>query len=230
MDTVNIRQAIIAAKQHEQSTAQLAGMLKARVDGLHHAIQLPAENIVPVLLNFVIRYIDHVPEFVDAVDAITERAGLSEHIEPVMMIAREFFAQPPELLAGHEGMDALMDESYLAHRLIEEVNDRFMANTGSHLIPMDMTRSNLIIHHLIGEPFANQLDQAVHLIVNHLEYYEDVFTGESLLQRLNQAAAHWSKDPAEMALSGRHIIHSVCFESNKRTALTGVLHLLQAII
>lgn len=193
MDTVNIRYAISAAKQHEKATAQMARLLGARTSGLHHAIRLPTEHVVPVLLNFVIRYIDHVPEFVDAVDAIAEEAGLEDYTEPVMIIVKEFFAQPPELLDGHNGLDALMDESYLAHRLIEEVNDRFMACSGSPLVPMDMTRSNLIIHHLIGEPFANQLDQAVHLIVNHLDSSEDVFSSGALLQHLSRTT-NWSKE------------------------------------
>ena len=194
MDTVTIRQAINAAKQHEKDTGQLALLLDARTDGLHHAIQLPAEHIVPVLLNFITHYIDHVPEFVDAVDDIASESGLEEYTEPVMTIAKEFFAQPPELINGHEGLNALMDESYLAHRLIEEVNDRFMANSGLPLVPMDMTRSNLIIHHLIGEPFANQLDQAVHLIVNHLEYTEDVFSSGAFTQHLSQTRTNWTKE------------------------------------
>ena len=194
MDTVNIRHAIGLAKQHEMDTGQLARLLDARIGNLHQAIELPAEHVVPVLLNFITHYIDHVPEFVDAVDAIAVDAGLEEYTEPVMTVAREFFAQPPEILSGHEGLNALMDEAYLAHRLIEEVNDCFMTNSGLPLVPMDMTRSNLIIHHLIGEPFANQLDQAVHLIVNHMEYSEDVFSSSAVLQHLANPRTNWAKE------------------------------------
>ena len=41
------------------------------------------------------------------------------------------------------------------------------------LAPIDTTRSNLIIHHLIGEGFANQLDDAVHLIARDLVMEKD---------------------------------------------------------
>ena len=169
MDTVNIRQAIAAAKAHEKATGQLARLMQARVSKLHHTIQLPPENIVPALLNFILHYIDQVPEFIDAVDTIASECEITDYTEPVMQIAKEFFIQPPNLIDGHDGLNALMDESYLAHRLIEEVNDRFMSRFNTPLVPMDMTRSNLIIHHLIGEPFANQLDHAVHIIADHLQ-------------------------------------------------------------
>lgn len=191
MDTVNIRQAIAAAKAHEKSTGQLAQLLKARANGLHHAVQLPQENIVPALLNFIIHYIEQVPEFIDAVDAIANECNITDYTEPVISVAKEFFIQPLGLIDGHEGLNALMDESYLAHRLIEEVNDRFMSFYNTPLVPMDMTRSNLIIHHLIGEPFANRLDQAVHLMIDNLQDHELVFVPEACKEDRSQ---RWASD------------------------------------
>jgi hypothetical protein len=191
MDTVIIRQAIAAAKTHERTTGQLARLLKTRVSPLHKSIQLPSENIIPALLNFIIHYIDQVPEFIDAVDAIADECGLIDYIEPVISTAREFFMEPPALVAGHEGLNSLMGESYLAHRLVEEVNDRFISGYNMPLVPMDMTRSNLIIHHLIGEPFANQLDSAVHLIVDELQQKDLVFVPEACQE---DRSNRWASD------------------------------------
>ncbi|MGN5945731.1 hypothetical protein ACNQRS_32315, partial [Pseudomonas aeruginosa] len=67
----------------------------------------------------------------------------------------------PALIAGHDGIDAMLDEAYLAHRLVEEVNDRFIAHFGQALIPLDTTVATQVAHQLIGEPFANPLHQAV---------------------------------------------------------------------
>lgn len=191
MDTVIIRQAIAAAKTHERTTGQLARLLKTRVSPLHKSIQLPSENIIPALLNFIIHYIDKVPEFIDAVDAIADECGLIDYIEPVISTAREFFMEPPALVAGHEGLNSLMGESYLAHRLVEEVNDRFISGYNMPLVPMDMTRSNLIIHHLIGEPFANQLDSAGHLIVDELQQKDLVFVPEACRE---DRSNRWASD------------------------------------
>ena len=62
-------------------------------------------------------------------------------------------------------MITLLDEAYLAHRLVEEVNDRYVANGIAPLIPMDITRANLIVHQLLGDAFANKLDLAVEAAV-----------------------------------------------------------------
>lgn len=183
MDTVNIRQAIVSAKHSERQTGHLASLLHQRAPFLHKAIRLPEQNMVPTLLHFIIRYIDHVPEFLDALNGIGNSLGIEDVTDPLLAVANEFFAQPPALLNGHHGLQALMDEAYLAHRLIEEINDRFTSHSGASLVPMDMTRSNLIIHHLIGEPFANQLDEAVALIVDNLEQQDCLFVSLSSVAR-----------------------------------------------
>lgn len=195
MDTVTIRQAIARAKQQERQTGYLAAMLHQRAQTLHKAIQLPAQNTVPTLLHFIIRYVEHVPEYLDALIGIGTSLGIEDITDPVLAISNEFFAQPPALLNGHEGLQALMDEAYLAHRLIEEVNDRCVSGDRDTLIPMDMTRSNLIIHHLIGEPFANQLDEAVELIVDNLEQ-QDYFFAPLSMARIPGAATkvYWEKE------------------------------------
>src|SRR5690606_41016859 len=50
---------------------------------------------------------------------------------------------------------------YLAHRMVEEDNDRYVAHGGESMIPMNNTRANLIVHELLGEDYANRLDSAV---------------------------------------------------------------------
>jgi len=168
MDTLPIRQAIALARAHEQDTNELRLLLERRVFRLHHSIQLPPRNAALSLLEFIQTYIEHVPEFLEALQTAAARANIAEYTDPVIATCTDFFASPPDLLNGHGGLNALMDEAYLAHRLVEEVNDRFIAHCHAPLIPMDMTRSNLIVHHLIGEAFANQLDAYVHLLVDHL--------------------------------------------------------------
>lgn len=51
---------------------------------------------------------------------------------------------------------------------MEEVNDRYIAHFGQALIPLDTTVANLVAHQLIGEPFANRLDEAVHHAVENM--------------------------------------------------------------
>lgn len=162
MSTEKIRHSIKLATINEVETRHLEKMLCVQIDKLHGMIELPDDEYIDVLLNFVIKYIEHVPDVIDAVRQVTDEAGISEYAKPFLSLAEEYFLKPPEMLTEHSGLHELMDEAYLTHRLIEEVNDRFIPKAGIPLIPIDMTRSNLIIHHLIGEPFANELDEAVH--------------------------------------------------------------------
>jgi hypothetical protein len=164
-----IRQTIALAKAHEAETGHLEHLLQHCISqGMHLAIQLPREQPAKHLLAFAVAYIEHVPDFLQAAQAITRGAHIERLANPFLKLAEDFFLKPPELVNQRVGLDELLDEAYLAHRLLEEVNDHYMANTGIPLIPLDMTISNLIVHHLIGEPFANELDEAVSFAVEQV--------------------------------------------------------------
>ena len=168
MNTAALRQMIQRAHQHEAATGQLARQLDTQLDRLHPAIRLPVKDARGVLGRFVAAYIEQVPDLLDAANAVAIEGGIEAQIQPLLRIAEQYFLQPPALMNGHDGLDSLLDEAYLAHRLIEEVNDFYIAQLGQPLIPLDTTVANLIAHQLIGEPFANQLDEAVHYTADHL--------------------------------------------------------------
>ncbi|GGY88360.1 hypothetical protein GCM10011613_36760 [Cellvibrio zantedeschiae] len=175
---INIRQLIANAKQREGASAQLSRLLSARANHLHEAIKLPTQEAEELLAEFVIRYIAQVPEFIEAISDITKEAGIFDGILPLLNIASDYFLAPPDIIGNHAQLEALLDEAYLAHRLLEEVNDRFIGYCGIPLAPMDMTRANVIAHELIGEPYANELDQAV-LFSAELLLNQYSFAGES---------------------------------------------------
>ncbi len=156
--TESIRKTIRSTKAESLHQQALAALVTEQMHGLHNSINLPPENPSGALVDFVIRYIEHVPNFIDAITGLTKAAGVYEYASIFLDMAEDFFIQPPTVVEKREGLQALMDEAYLAHRLIEEVNDRILGRCGIPLAPMDMTRANLIVHQLIGEPFANELD------------------------------------------------------------------------
>lgn len=199
MNTAALRELIQRAQQQETASGDLQGLLKSRVDRLHPAIRLPKEGSLQLLVRFVSAYIEQVPEVLDAASNVAREAGIEAQIKPVLKVAEQFFLQPPDLMEGHEGLDGLLDEAYLAHRLVEEVNDRYITHLGQPLIPLDTTVANLIAHQLIGEPFANELDEAVHHAVDGL-LNEQSFAGDSVQAyraRLSspQTQAIWQRWP-----------------------------------
>lgn len=162
-------------------TAALIARLQVRGNSLHSAIALPADTAPLLLADFVVRYIEHVPDFIEAIHAIAKDADIHAQVDPLLKVAVDYFLHPPELVRGHNTLQLLLAQAYLAHRLLEEINDRFIALCGSPLAPMDTTRANIVAHELIGEPFAIELDQAV------------LFSAEILLTKHNFAGAAFER-------------------------------------
>lgn len=170
MNTAALRELIERANTHEKQTQQLAAALAGRFAGLHRSITLEGgeADAHESLQRFVDAYINQVPDVIEAAAEVAIEAGIAAQIQPVLNIALEYFIQPPKIMDGHEGLDSLLDEAYLAHRLVEEVNDVYIRHFAQPLIPQDTTVANLIAHSLIGEPFANQLDEVVHHSIDQL--------------------------------------------------------------
>ncbi len=168
---VRIRESIDHAIEHEAKSHSLRIYVATQIPKLHHAIGLPDSDSPEALIGFLNRYIEHVPDFLDALIDIAQSAGIYPFIEKLIHVAQSYFKHPPDLVGDHQGLLALVDEAYLAHRLMEEVNDRVLMLCGIPLIPMDMSFSNIIVHALLGDEFANQLDIAVHFSMESL--FED---------------------------------------------------------
>lgn len=188
-------EALIArAKEQNQGSGEFDRALQGRINHLHGAIKLPPDTPVDALRAFTQRYIEHVPAFVSAISEITREAGFDERVTPLLTIACDYFLAPPDLVTEQGRLEALLDKAYLAHRLLEEVNDRFIGYCGIPLAPMDTTRANVIAHELIGEPFANELDQAV-LYSAELLLCEYSFQGESFQRYITQHRDRgWSEE------------------------------------
>lgn len=165
---LKIRQLIAEATRLDAKDNSLAAFAAAQLPHLHHTIKLPNDSPKDVLTQFITQYIEHVPDFLEALTALMQEAEFYEQGQVFMTIAEEFFISPPELVREHTGLVALLDEAYLSHRLIEEVNDRIQLACGTPLSPMDMSLSNIVVHSLLGEEFANQLDLAVHYAIEAL--------------------------------------------------------------
>lgn len=219
-----IHRLIATASQQEQASAQLATMLAARLERLHDAIRLPPQEAPQFLANFVLRYISQVPAFIEAISEITKEAGIFEGVLPLLDIASDYFLSPPQIIGDHCQLAALLDEAYLAHRLLEEVNDRFIGYCGIPLAPMDMTRANVIAHELIGEPFANELDQAV-LFSAELLLNQYSFAGESFQHYIAlHKSRGWSQELQRWPCLAEDLAIVLDFNSDNREAISPSRH------
>lgn len=197
VSTTAILSTIQLAKQHEHKTRHLETLLEQQYDRVHMAIQLPQTNSIASLLEFIIAYIEHVPGFLESAWQVARSAGIEAYATPCLKLAEDFFLKPPEVVSGHVGLDELMDEAYLAHRLLEELNERFMDRAGMPLIPMNTTLSNLVIHSLIGEPFSNELEEAVHYAVERLMTMEIAYDSPVFQEYVEKHSKPHRKDPLD---------------------------------
>jgi len=168
MTTAGIRETIACALQHEARTDALRQSLAPRLPELRRALVFPEDGAIEALIDFVTKYVESVPSSLNLVTAVSKQLGFHDYAAPFLHMAEDYFLQPPELVPGNEGLEPLLDESFLAHRLLEEVNDHHIRHLQRPLLPLDMTEANLIVHHLLGEALALRLEQLVEFTASHL--------------------------------------------------------------
>lgn len=168
MTTADIRQVIAAAVAREQDSGELRTRLTAALPELRQKLEIPDPQPVDALLAFIESYIASVPGCLNLVTAVSRQLGFYEYAAPFLNIAEDFFLAPPEDLPDTGGLALLLDEAFLAHRLLEEINDNHLRHLGRPLLPLDMTEANTVVHHLLGDALATRLEQLVQFTASRL--------------------------------------------------------------
>lgn len=175
MDPNLIRELIDIAVTQETRHGKLAVRLEKQLPELERVLILPEQDPGKALLRFITRYIRSVPSCLRLVTAVSKRQGFFEYAAPFVRLAEDYFLQPPNELGEVEGLEALLDEAFLAHRLLEELNDHHIRYLQRPLLPMDMTEANIIVHHLLGDELATRLEQLVQFTAEGLLRHEHMW-------------------------------------------------------
>jgi len=173
-----IEEKVDSATRHESETGSMLEKLEAEIPQLPSVISLPSEDPASALRDFVVEYINHVPSFIAAVSFAARDAGIEEYVSPFLEVATNYFLEPVPESTVSGGLEELMQQAYLAHRLIEEVNDQYIVRAGIPLIPMEMTKANIIVHQLIGETLALSLDEVVEETASQMTARDNVYGSE----------------------------------------------------
>lgn len=146
----------------EARTGRLGRSLEQRLPQLRNKLVLPEKEPMAALLAFVTGYVESVPDCLLLVTAVSKHMGFYDYAAPLLDMAEDYFLHPPAYLPSDDGLEGLLDEAFLTHRLLEEVNDHHIRHLQRPLLPVDMTEANVIVHHLLGDALANELDKKVH--------------------------------------------------------------------
>ena len=175
MDPQAIRDIIDAAIRSEHDSNALRSRLEQQLPLLRTKLVLPEHEPLDALMAFIFGYVKSVPGCLRLVTVVSKRLGFFEYAAPFLHMAEDYFLQPPQELPCDEGLEALLDEAFLAHRLLEEINDHHIRHLQRPLLPVDMTEANTIVHHLLGDALANRLEQLVQFTASQLLRREHVW-------------------------------------------------------
>ena len=167
---------IDTARFREARSGAFLRHLQLRAQTLPACISFSSRTPANCLFQFSVEYIETAPRLIHAVDACARDAGHEGLFTPFLDAAIRFFTHPSVLLSHYIGLDGLLISAYLCHRLMEDMYDNNHSFRSSQLVDLEVTRANLLAHELIGEPFANELDDAVAITVRQLagspDYYD----------------------------------------------------------
>lgn len=162
-----IQQCIDRAVAAEQARGRFRRSLHDTLPNLHRSIQLPQRDAPLHITCFVIRYIQVIPGWLQRLDQLCQAGGLDFY--PVRELILHSFSEIPERQPYEHGLGSILDEAYLAHRTMEEINDMLQPLCGTPLLPMDSMVANLVVRELLGETLACQLDDLTSVLLQRFE-------------------------------------------------------------
>ncbi|MBB5211798.1 hypothetical protein [Microbulbifer hydrolyticus] len=165
-----IQQCIDRAVAAEQARGRFRRSLHDTLPSLHRSIHLPPRDAPLHITCFVIRYIQAIPGWLQRLDEMCHAGGLNFH--PVRELVLHSFSEIPERQPHEHGLGSILDEAYLAHRTMEEINDLLQPLCGTPLLPMDPMVANLVVRELLGESLACQLDDLANILLQRFELAE----------------------------------------------------------
>lgn len=195
------------ARRKEARSGAFLRHMRERAGRLPRSVVVEGYQPATSLFQFALEYIEMAPRLIECVDACAREAGTRALFQPFIDAATRYFTQPSVLLVQYDGLDGLLIRAYLCHRLMEEMHDNNRSIRASELIDLEATRANLLVHQLIGEPFANELDDAIAVTVRQIagspDYYD--LDLDPFVNQVNHKAWDWMRHYWENLLERNHI-------------------------
>ena len=199
------------ARRQEARSGTFLRQLRDKAASLPGTITIDGYQPATCLFQFAVEYIEMAPRLIECVDACAREADKAELFAPFIDAATRYFTQPSMLLVRYDGLDGLLIRAYQCHRLMEEMYENNRWTRASELVDIEATRANLLVHQLIGEPFANELDDSITVTVLQIagtpDYYE--LNLDPFVEQVNNAAWDWMRHYWENLLVRNHIRFSL---------------------
>ena len=184
------------ARRKEARSGAFLRQLKGKVASLPSSVSIDGYQPATCLFQFAVEYIEMAPRLIECVEACAKEAGEADLFAPFVDAAIRYFTQPSALLIRYAGLDGLLIQAYLCHRLMEEVYDNNHSTRVSELVDLEAIRANLLAHELIGEPFANELDDAITVTVLQIAGTPDFYDLDldPFVEQVDNTAWDWMRN------------------------------------
>ena len=165
--------AIADARNGEARTHQFEQWLRHKISSLHPAVQFEGTDPQRDLAAYLTEYVDLVPQMLQQISLCAEQGRVLTTFQRLIDRCAEYFVSPSGVPVTHPTLQSLVIPAYQSHRLIEEFHDNNRSLAHAPAGSMHATRINLLVHDIIGEPFANEVDQACLLSFREMVVMED---------------------------------------------------------
>ncbi|MGK0184121.1 MAG: fructose-1,6-bisphosphatase [Halioglobus sp.] len=154
-ELIKIQEQINEAVESENKSGKLKQFIYELTDG---GIE---EEDIDELVSFIQLYVQHSVAVILSVIEKAEEEGVRETIVPIIDLIKQYFAFKNDVISDDLGLYGLVDDAYLTHCLLAEVDRGYTEETGQAFLNVDMTMANEFIAALIGSPRIQFLDNMV---------------------------------------------------------------------
>ncbi len=181
-----MRQYIASVRRQPGSAKVLRDRLLQLVPGMQAAQMAQLEAAID-------NYIDAAPALMEGIYFAAGRMQIVPAVEPLLTAATQYFFGANDLVPDHLGTLGLIDDTYVVHLAVHNLNVVYQQNTGVALLNVDLREPAAALRAIIGEPIAAQLDQAVNSTLEQIlaqEYYQQLAHWGQTLQVSSNDTAH----------------------------------------
>jgi len=195
------------ARRQEAHSGRFFRQVKETTLRLPPSVVVDCRQPAHCLFRFAVEYIEMAPRLIECVDACAVEADSKNLFQPFIDAAIRYFTQPSVLLLRYDGLDGLLIRAYQCHRLMEEMHENNRSIRASELFDLEATLANLVVHEMIGEPFANELDDAITITVAQIARTPDFYNLdlEPFINQVNNRAWDWMRNYWENLLVRNNI-------------------------
>lgn len=152
-----IRAHIAAVRRSPNSAAVLRAHLQGRLFGSGHYSPAQLDQLESTLNETI----EAIPVVLERLSQAAHEAGIAQLVEPMLEHAISYFLRTDDLVSDHLGALGLLDDAYLLHAFLLQINDVYHRHTAVQLLPDDLSATVRVLRWVLGPEIADHLDHAV---------------------------------------------------------------------